>query len=292
VIDHAPLLDILARAGGGHSFGGGGGGGGGSFGGGGYYGGGTSSFGGGFGLGLGLLFGGPAFLFFLILIAVVSRLLRSSGSSLPPAGPYPSRQSWGDTYGAASAQVGPQAGLAAIQAHDPGFDLNDFLARVQRVFFLVEQAWSDRKPEESRRVMADALWQQHRLQIQQYIDKGQRNVLDSLAVGEVDVIDATSDASFDTIVARILAACADYDIDVSTNKIVRGNRRVQQWSEDWHFQRSAKAVTRPDGGILNDKCPNCGAPLQVDLAGVCSYCHAQIMAGDYDWVLTRISQVL
>jgi hypothetical protein len=29
----------------------------------------------------------------------------------------------------------------------------------------------------------------------------------------------------------------------------------------------------------------------VDLAGVCHYCRAPVMSGQYDWVLTRIDQV-
>jgi len=33
------------------------------------------------------------------------------------------------------------------------------------------------------------------------------------------------------------------------------------------------------------------APLDVDLSGVCSYCKAPIMSGDYDWVLARIDQL-
>ena len=39
-------------------------------------------------------------------------------------------------------------------------------------------------------------------------------------------------------------------------------------------------------------CPNCGAPLDLDLAGICKYCRAPVMSGAYDWVLTRIEQVL
>jgi hypothetical protein len=42
---------------------------------------------------------------------------------------------------------------------------------------------------------------------------------------------------------------------------------------------------------MSQRCPNCGAPLDVDLAGVCKYCKASIMGGEYDWVLTRIEQL-
>ena len=76
-----------------------------------------------------------------------------------------------------------------------------------------------------------------------------------------------------------------------SGKVIRGNKRVGEWAEDWTFQRSSKATTNASGGTLSQKCPNCGAPLNVDLAGVCPYCKAPVMSGAYDWVLARISQV-
>lgn len=182
-------------------------------------------------------------------------------------------------------------GLAAIRAHDPAFDEAAFLAQVERAFFLVQQAWTEQRPELSRQVMADALWQQHRAQIEQYRDRKVRNVVENLAIGKADIVAAHSDASYDTITVRILAAAADYDVD-EQGKVVRGDRQVRQFVEDWVFQRSSAASTRADGGTLSRRCPNCGAPLDLDLAGVCSYCKQPIMGGAYDWVLSRIDQVI
>ena len=84
-------------------------------------------------------------------------------------------------------------GLAAIKAHDPGFDLEQFTQQVQRSFFIVQEAWSERKPEMSRQVMADGLWQQHRDQIQGYVDGHKRNMLDYLAVSNIWPVAAHSD---------------------------------------------------------------------------------------------------
>jgi hypothetical protein len=182
-------------------------------------------------------------------------------------------------------------GLAAIKAHDPAFDLEQFTQQVQRVFFLIQEAWSERKPEMSRQVMADGLWQEHRGQIQGYVDGHRRNMLDYLSVSNIWPVAAHSDDRYDTITVRVAAACADYDVDDRNGRVVRGDREVKPWEEDWTFQRSSRAVTKPGGTSLGSKCPNCGAPLDVDLAGACRYCKAPIMSGEYDWVLARISQV-
>jgi predicted lipid-binding transport protein (Tim44 family) len=196
------------------------------------------------------------------------------------------------TASAASAGVSPvQEGLAQIHNHDPAFNEDTFLEEVEKAFFVVQEAWSERKPDMSRQVMADGIWQQHRMQIQGYVDENKRNVLSDLAVGDISIVAAHSDQNFDTITTRVLAACADYDVDDKSGKVVRGDKRVEQWQEDWTFQRSSDATTKPGGGTLSSKCPNCGAPLDLDLQGVCKYCRAPVMSGKYDWVLARISQV-
>ena len=312
---------VLLRAGGGQGFGGGGGGfgGGGGYGGGGYYGGGGL---GSLGL-LSLLFfgGGPVFFIFLLLAAFNAwrrvayggprgygrtgystpgtyTYQRRTTPSTPPvsSSPYDDSHPMGvpDAFGQTSAEDASgdvAAGLAAIRAHDPQFDETEFVNRAQREFFIVEKAWSDAKPEESRRVMSDTLWDQHRVQIEDYVAKGRRNLLDNLALADATIVSAGSSGAHDHVMVRMHAACADYDVDVNSGRVVRGDRTVRDWYEDWLFQRSSSATTRPDGGTMGERCPNCGAPLDVDLSGVCSYCKAPVMSGDYDWVLARIDQV-
>ena len=311
---------LVGRAGGGHNFGGTGGGGG-LGGGGGFSGGGGGGhfffFGGGGG---GAAAGFVVFVVIAVIALVVVVAIRRGrlaegaigGQGLPPSPGAPltpgATPAWthsdepainsvrGDLFPGshqdAVAAVSPVGeGLGEIKAHDPSFDQDEFLAEVQRAFFVVQEAWSERKPDMSRRVMADGLWQQHKVQIDQYVNEHKRNVLEDLSVGSETIVSAHSDQTYDTVTVRILAACADYDVDDQSGKVVRGNRSVEQWQEDWTFQRSSSATTKAGGGTLSSKCPNCGAPLDVDIQGVCKYCKAPIMSGAYDWVLARISQV-
>jgi predicted lipid-binding transport protein (Tim44 family) len=298
---------LLARAGGGHSFGGGGGGGGGGGLGGGGGGHGFFFFGGGGGGG-----GGIGILVVLVVIALIAGVIivqgrRRAGMPLDPPAAYPHSdepampEGWGQAPegglapggagGLSSARSGLANGLAAISGHDPAFDKDTFLADVERAFFTVEEAWTECKPDMSRQVMADGIWQQHKAQIDGYVNNGTRNVLEGLAVGKATIIDASSDQTSDAITVRLLAACADYDVAVATGKVVRGNKHeMTQWQEDWTFTRSSQATSKPEGGTMQKKCPNCGAPLDLDLAGICKYCRAPVMSGKYDWVLSRIDQ--
>ena len=140
--------------------------------------------------------------------------------------------------------------------------------------------------------MADGLWQQHRIQIQGYIDAHKRNVLEDLAVGDLTIIAAHHDSSATTPSRSGWWPPAPTMTSTTPNgRVVRGNKHVGQWAEDWTFQRSGTATTPTGGGTLTAKCPNCGAPLDLDLAGTCKYCKAPVSSGAYDWVLARIAQL-
>ena len=88
-----------------------------------------------------------------------------------------------------------------------------------------------------------------------------------------------------------MAACADYDVDDGSGRVVRGNKQIKQWAEDWTFQRSGSATTPIARGTLTAKCPSCGALLDLDLAGACKYCKAPVNSGAHDWVLALIAQL-
>jgi predicted lipid-binding transport protein (Tim44 family) len=303
---------VLTRAGGGTGGGSSGGGGGGrsSGGGGGFSGGGSSSRGGTFTSGSGgsvggavgaLMFGGICLFFIVIVILAISKSSKAKQAVAAGAGIAQSYDFTGTgPTGAPGQPAGGQmtrqmveAGIAAIVAHDPAFNENDFLSDANRAFFTIQQAWTERKPDLSRQVMADGVWQQHKFQIDQYLSANKQNLLDNLAVQNAVTVAASSDASFDTMVVRFFASCADYDIDLSDDKrkVLRGSTDIDNWAEDWIFNRSSSATTKPDGGTLRKKCPNCGAPLDLDLAGTCKYCQAPVMSGEFDWVLSRIEQL-
>jgi len=181
-------------------------------------------------------------------------------------------------------------GLARIRQRDPAFDEAGFLNGVAISFTLVQRAWCDQLPAESRKVMADGIWLRHRTQIEEMAAAGKRNVLEDLHIGRSELIDCVTDADSDSITVRIHAYSRDYDVAMDGGQIVRGDRVMRLWTEDWTFSRSSSATTKAGSGTRQN-CPNCGAPLDLDAAGTCAYCQQLVMAGAYDWVLSRIEQV-
>jgi hypothetical protein len=284
----------LARGGGaGGSHGGGfsGGGGGGGFSGGS----GSGSFSGGGGGGfffLPLFFGGGGgggLVGFIIFAAIAYYIFRNfigrsrayTPNYAPDSGAAPAA-----SYG----QPDVQAQLAAIQANDPNFTEQAFLDRAQAAFFLLQKAWQDRNVDEARAYMSPGLYMGWKLQVDQMTAQHRKNVLESLYIQGLHIVKAGHDANFDTITVRVDASAKDYDVDDQTGKKTGGDSSDTPFTEYWNFTRSAGAKTLVTGGITEKKCPNCGAPLEVNETGDCKYCGAAVTSGKFDWVLSKIDQ--
>ena len=182
-----------------------------------------------------------------------------------------------------------QEGLNALAVRDPNFNAQVFLDRAQTTFFTLQNAWMTRKLEPARIYLSDGIYQRWKLQIDQMLAQHKRNVLENLVIGGCAIARVSGDPNIDSITARIDASAADYDVDDS-NKIVRGDRKPRPFTEYWTFVRSRAARTRVGEQAQITQCPNCGAPIQVNEAGVCAYCKATVTTGQFGWVLDNITQ--
>ena len=237
-----------------------------------------------------LFFGGGGGSFFcLILVGVVAYLAfrnfsrtRGGGGAYQPAYAPPVAP---HSY---QPDVGTQ--VAAIQAADPNFNQQQFLDRAQVAFFLLQKAWQDRNVDEGRAYMSPGLYMGWKTQVDQMTAEHRKNVLEALYIQGMNIVKATHDDNFDNITVRVDASAKDYDIDDRTGKKTSGDSHDTPFTEFWTFSRSAGTKTLVSGGIIEKKCPNCGAPLEVNATGECKYCNQPVTSGKFDWVLSRIDQ--
>ena len=168
--------------------------------------------------------------------------------------------------------------VATITAHDPGFNLDAFLAEAQQAFWLVGRAHAECKPDLCRSVLSAALAARE----QAIIDSACRDAT-PMAPNDGDastgqLVSIETDATSDTATVHF----------TSTWRAVSGGRdqpdhRVQNWC----FQRPVGSRTvKTDEG---QHCQNCGAALSAS-AGTCRYCGAVIGAGS-GWRVIRIDDV-
>ena len=110
-------------------------------------------------------------------------------------------------------------------------------------------------------------------------------------VGSTEIVKIAQDKDFDTVTVKIRASMIDYKVDEKSGNMVSGAKEQSPpFTEFWTFLRKAGTKTRDVPTVKEKKCPNCGAPLEINESGKCKFCKANVVSGDFDWVLSKITQ--
>ncbi|MDF3072291.1 MAG: putative rane protein, partial [Polyangiaceae bacterium] len=174
-----------------------------------------------------------------------------------------------------------------LQQRDPSLHWQSFTTRIAHVFGALQVAWSGRDPLRIRPYVSDNLFQSMLYWIDLYVSARCRNVTENARILRIDLVNVTSDKHYDAITVRLFATSVDYTIG-DDGKLLSGNKsRPRTYSEYWTWIRG---TARRGASRGDTACPNCGAPLQIGMAGTCEYCRVKVTAGEFDWVLSRIEQ--
>ncbi len=184
-----------------------------------------------------------------------------------------------------------EAAMTKLKQADPQFSRRAFLDAVNTIFFHVQDAWTKRNQDLCRPFISDAIYQRHKIQTDRYKEDHTINVLKDIVILGSQIEKVESEGGFDSITVRIHASLIDYTIDERTGKVVSGDSKTpNEFVEYWVFTRKAGVATSGGGMVKEKKCPNCGAPLEINQAGRCHYCDVLVTSGEFDWVLTEIVQ--
>lgn len=188
-----------------------------------------------------------------------------------------------------NARVMSQA-LTDITRRDGFFASDAFLKRVEKLFWKLQNAWYDQKLETIQALVSDALYEQLKCQIDSQKTIGIKFRHSKMTVYDMRIAQVNCDNSFDVIHVFIRASSADSAIDLKTKETLAANEEGRKFSEYWTLIRRPSAKTLQKPGLIEGVCPNCGTPIQIGQATVCSNCNSYIRSGYYDWVLAKITQ--
>jgi hypothetical protein len=155
------------------------------------------------------------------------------------------------------------------------------------VFREFHAAWTAQDLRRMRPFLSDTLLQTQQYWVETYQRAKLRNVTERPEIVTVHLARVVSDRFFDALTVRVFAQCIDYTVDAG-GRVVGGNKHaVRRYSEYWTFIRGSGRTGEPRA---TPECPNCGAPLDIEMSGQCTHCKAHIASGEFDWVLSRIEQ--
>ena len=186
------------------------------------------------------------------------------------------------------AEAGASSGLAAIQAHDPAFNIGGLLAEARETFLRLEQVRGDLDLPGLRPYVSDDLWQAEVARAEAARARGRQPVHAFLEVHSIVVADASSGADGDRLSLRVTAESADHVIDTDSGRQISGDNNLLPWTASMVLVRGPGLTSNPLVGIQAHSCPSCGASFNIGEDGRCRGCGKHITGGEFDWILSRI----
>jgi len=177
--------------------------------------------------------------------------------------------------------------MGELLQRDPANDPAALWQRIGLIFSELQVGWSNRDLSRIRPFVTDNLFQYFGYWVDVYFASQARNITENARILNIELVEVLADATYDAVTVRVFATSLDYTL-ADDGRLLRGSRTKERpYSEYWTLIRGNAARGRPR---TDPSCPSCGAPLKIGMAGNCEYCHARVVSGDFDWVLSRIEQ--
>lgn len=177
-----------------------------------------------------------------------------------------------------------------IKKIDPNFSEEKMLAWAKDLYVKLQNAWTARDWEPMRPFETESLFEQHKSQLQGYIDTNRINIVDRIAVNYATLYKFRQEGDRDILEIALKATKKDYIIDATTKEVLEGNKEQDRISVyKMTFERKTGVLTpEGTGKVKTTNCPNCGAPTEITSAGKCPYCGSVITTGNNTWVLSGL----
>lgn len=170
----------------------------------------------------------------------------------------------------------------------PGFDKAEFYKKADFAFLEVQKAWSTKTLGKVRRFMSDGVYQRFHVQ-QLMMDKlSQKNDITHLHLKKVKIAWVEKEGITDIVHVQYEAEIADNFVSEKFPKL--NQKYKESFVEFWTFVR--RRSDTPRDIFYSQNCPNCMAPLPEDMgeSAKCPACSTFTNLGEYDWVLSEITQ--
>lgn len=182
--------------------------------------------------------------------------------------------------------------VAGLKHRDPAFSESKFLGEVSNLYVRFQDAWSARDLTDVRPHLTEELYAKSDRQVKGYIQRGQTNHVERVSVLSANIVGCTCDSKNDIVTVEILSRICDYVTDDRTGNVIRGDMNRELFmTYRWTFIRTLGKLTAEDEIVDDKKCPNCGAPLDLNRSAVCEYCGSVVTSGEYGWVVSDIKGI-
>ena len=168
---------------------------------------------------------------------------------------------------------------------EPSFNKEMFITKVNNIFVMLHSAIMMDDINRVRHFISDELEKKYENILTELNNKNLRQMYDELNVKTTEIDNVSIEEDKIRIKVVIVSRYMDYLIDKTSGKFISGinNRRIEKTNYLIFEKKIGNRYNK-----IDKKCPGCGANIDVNKNGKCSYCGQIFDTENYDWILTSI----
>ena len=164
----------------------------------------------------------------------------------------------------------------------PNLNIGEFKMKAFNIYRDIQTAWMNFDTDTIRMLTTDEIYNMYCSQLETLKLKKQKNIMSDISLEEVKVINVKKAGNVITIDTYIRVKCYDYVIKESTGETVRGkdNQKII-------IEYVISFVKSSINDNKEEKCPNCGAPVEMNGSSTCPYCDSTLVKDSSDYVMSK-----
>ena len=168
---------------------------------------------------------------------------------------------------------------------DSTFSVESFLSKVNNIYVMLCTSMMTNNLKRVDHFIGDNLYNRLQSELEELNDNNLIHMYDELNVKNsyIDKVEILDDKYIIDVV--LTSRYLSYYIDKTTKDYVKGDREYRL--EKANYLRFTKKRITKNLGIVQ-KCPTCGASMDLNNTGICPFCKKVFSQEDYDWILEEM----
>ena len=164
------------------------------------------------------------------------------------------------------------------------FSESKFITYANNVFIQIYTSLMTKEIENIKHFVTLDVYTQLKKKVDALNQEGLIQMYDELNIAQTDILSYQVEDKQMVIQVMILSRYLDYLVDLAGN-YVSGNRESRVSKKN--YLTFTKKIDSQTIGTVN-KCPGCGASIDVNASGICPYCGTVYNQEDKNWILSSM----
>ena len=169
-----------------------------------------------------------------------------------------------------------------IDEIDSSVKIEEFKHQAFNIYKDIQEAWMNFDTDTIRKLTTDEIYNMYSSQLETLKLKHQKNIMKNIEYVDAKITNIKLSDDVISVVVFLRVKCLDYVINEKTNKTVRGSDSTRL-----DIQYLLTFVKSKTNNNNIEKCPNCGAPVDIVSSATCPYCNSTLVKDASNYVLSK-----